>query len=65
MALHNEIEFERGICHRLAAHGWLYAEGDAYDYDDLVTAAQPAFDPLPARRIVLISAVVTVQIDAR
>ena len=33
MALHNEIEFERDICHHLAAHGWLYAEGDAQGYD--------------------------------
>ena len=33
MALHNEIEFERDICHHLAAHGWLYAEGDAKGYD--------------------------------
>jgi type I restriction enzyme R subunit len=33
LALHNEIEFERDICHHLAAHGWLYAEGDAQGYD--------------------------------
>ena len=33
MSLHNEIEFERDICHHLAAHGWLYVEGDAKSYD--------------------------------
>lgn len=33
MALHNEIEFENEICQHLAAHGWLYAEGDAKGYD--------------------------------
>ena len=33
MALHNEIQFESDICHHLAAHGWLYAEGDAKGYD--------------------------------
>jgi type I restriction enzyme, R subunit len=32
-ALHNEIRFEEDICHHLAAHGWLYAEGDAKGYD--------------------------------
>ena len=30
---HNEIKFEEDICHHLAAHGWLYAEGDAKGYD--------------------------------
>ncbi|MFN4264257.1 MAG: type I restriction endonuclease subunit R [Aquabacterium sp.] len=33
MALHKEIEFETDICNHLAAHGWLYAEGDAKAYD--------------------------------
>ncbi|MBC8288997.1 MAG: type I restriction endonuclease subunit R, partial [Planctomycetes bacterium] len=33
MALHNEIKFEDEICEHLAAHGWLYAEDDAADYD--------------------------------
>jgi len=33
MSLHNEIKFEEDICHHLAAHGWLYAEGDAQGYD--------------------------------
>ncbi|MCE3018006.1 MAG: type I restriction endonuclease subunit R [Pirellula sp.] len=33
MALHNEIEFENDICDHLAAHGWLYAEKDASNYD--------------------------------
>jgi type I restriction enzyme R subunit len=33
MALHNEIQFENDICQHLADHGWLYAEGDAANYD--------------------------------
>jgi len=33
MALHNEVEFENEVCEHLAAHGWLYAEKDAADYD--------------------------------
>lgn len=33
MGLHNEIEFENDVCDHLAAHGWLYAEKDAADYD--------------------------------
>ena len=33
MSLHKEINFETEICQHLAAHGWLYAEGDAADYD--------------------------------
>ena len=33
MAIHNEIEFENDICDHLAAHGWLYAEKDAANYD--------------------------------
>ncbi|HEX7242648.1 MAG TPA: DEAD/DEAH box helicase family protein [Longimicrobiaceae bacterium] len=32
MSLHREIAFEREICEHLAAHGWLYAEGDAAKY---------------------------------
>jgi type I restriction enzyme R subunit len=35
LALHKEIEFENDICNHLAAHGWLYAEGDAKGYDAL------------------------------
>jgi len=31
--LHKEINFETDICVHLAAHGWLYAEGDAQGYD--------------------------------
>ena len=31
--LHKEINFEMDICCHLAAHGWLYAEGDAQAYD--------------------------------
>jgi len=33
MSLHKEISFETEICAHLAAHGWLYAEGDAAGYD--------------------------------
>ena len=33
MSLHKEISFEDEICEHLAAHGWLYAEGDAANYD--------------------------------
>ncbi len=33
MSLHKEIEFENDICAHLAAHDWLYAEGDAAGYD--------------------------------
>ncbi|GAB3346288.1 type I restriction endonuclease subunit R [Marilutibacter aestuarii] len=33
MNLHQEHHFEREICAHLAAHGWLYAEGDATGYD--------------------------------
>jgi type I restriction enzyme R subunit len=31
--LHKEIHLESEICDYLAAHGWLYAEGDAQAYD--------------------------------
>ncbi len=33
MSLHQEIAFETEICDHLAAHGWLYSEGDAAGYD--------------------------------
>jgi type I restriction enzyme R subunit len=33
MSLHKEISFEAEICAHLAAHGWLYAEGEAAGYD--------------------------------
>jgi len=33
MSLHKEISFENEICAHLAAHGWLYADGDAAGYD--------------------------------
>ena len=33
MNLHQEHHFEREICERLAANGWLYAEADAAHYD--------------------------------
>lgn len=31
--LHREINLETEICNHLAAHGWLYAAGDAANYD--------------------------------
>jgi type I restriction enzyme R subunit len=31
--LHQEHHFEAAICTHLGQHGWLYAEGDAADYD--------------------------------
>jgi type I restriction enzyme R subunit len=33
MNLHKEVHFETAICAHLAANGWLYAEGDAANYD--------------------------------
>lgn len=33
MNLHKEISFESEVCDHLAAHGWLYAVGDAAHYD--------------------------------
>ncbi|WP_035384430.1 type I restriction endonuclease [Ferriphaselus sp. R-1] len=33
MSLHKEIEFENDICAHLAAHDWLYADGDFSAYD--------------------------------
>src|SRR5437899_6230089 len=53
MSLHKEISFDDEISGHLAAHGWLYAEGDAALYDRLramfprdlatwVQATQPA-----------------------
>lgn len=33
MSLHREIHFEEEICAHLAANGWLYAEGDARQFD--------------------------------
>ena len=33
MNLHKEIRFEEEVCEHLAAHGWLYSEGDAANYD--------------------------------
>lgn len=33
MATHKEIGFEDVVCEHLAAHGWLYAPGDASGYD--------------------------------
>jgi type I restriction enzyme, R subunit len=35
MSLHKEISFEDEICSHLAAHGWLYAQGDSALYDRL------------------------------
>jgi type I restriction enzyme R subunit len=50
MNLHKEINLEVEICRHLAEHGWLYAEGDAANYDrtravfpaDVLTWAQTA-----------------------
>jgi type I restriction enzyme, R subunit len=33
MSLHKEINLEIEVCGHLAAHGWLYADGDAANYD--------------------------------
>lgn len=33
MSVHQEIAFETEICEHLAANGWLYADGDAAEYD--------------------------------
>lgn len=33
MNLHREVHFEQAICDHLAAHGWLYADGDAAHFD--------------------------------
>lgn len=33
MGIHQEINFEQAICDHLAANGWLYAAGDAANYD--------------------------------
>jgi type I restriction enzyme R subunit len=33
MSLHKEVNFEAEICAHLAAHGWLFADGDAPQYD--------------------------------
>ncbi|MBA5640253.1 type I restriction endonuclease subunit R [Duganella sp. LX20W] len=32
-SLHKELHFEAAICEHLRANGWLYAEGDAANYD--------------------------------
>ena len=57
MSLHKEINLEAEICAHLAAHGWLYAEGDAANCDraralypeDVLAWAQAA-QPRPGRR---------------
>ena len=33
MSLHKEISFEDDVCNYLRDHGWLYADGDAAQYD--------------------------------
>lgn len=33
MSIHKEIKFEDEVCDYLAKHNWLYAEGDATNYD--------------------------------
>jgi type I restriction enzyme R subunit len=32
-SLHEELHFEAALCEHLSANGWLYAEGDAANYD--------------------------------
>ncbi len=40
--VHLEAAFEEDICAHLAAHGWLYAEGDAAaDYDRKLAPCSP------------------------
>jgi type I restriction enzyme R subunit len=41
MNLHKEINFETEVCEHLAAHGWLYAESDAANYDRSLTLFPP------------------------
>lgn len=41
MSLHKEINFENEICDYLANNGWIYAEGDAANYD----RARAVFSP--------------------
>ena len=41
MSLHKEITFETEICQHLAANGWLYAEGDAANYDRALALYPP------------------------
>ena len=42
MSLHKEIAFENDICQHLAAHGWLYSEGDAEHYNRAHAVYPPA-----------------------
>lgn len=39
--IHQEISFENEICEYLAAHGWLYAAGDAAHYDRALALYSP------------------------
>ena len=41
MSLHKEISFETEICDYLCAHGWLYAEGDAANYNRALALYPP------------------------
>ncbi|MFP5232413.1 MAG: type I restriction endonuclease subunit R [Acidobacteriota bacterium] len=41
MNLHHEINFETEICESLYAHQWLYAEGDAANYDRALALYPP------------------------
>ena len=41
MSLHKEISFETEICDHLAAHGWLYAEGELVRKDGESAAHEP------------------------
>ena len=37
MSKHKEIAFEEEICEHLGSHGWVYVEGDASRYDELLS----------------------------
>jgi type I restriction enzyme R subunit len=41
MTLHREVSFETEICDYLAAHGWLYADDDAQQYDRTLALFPP------------------------
>lgn len=41
MSLHQKVHFEADIYAHLAAHGWLYAEGDAAKFDRATGLVMP------------------------
>jgi type I restriction enzyme R subunit len=41
MSLHKEINLEAEICQHLAAHGWLYSDADAADYNRALALFSP------------------------